>query len=99
MILYNITLSVEPSIATEWLNWMKKTHIKEVLSTGLFDSYQMYEVLLQQEETITYSVQYFTKSMANLQQYQAKYAPVLQAKHTHKFGDKVVAFRTVLESV
>jgi len=37
--------------------------------------------------------------MARLQQYHAKYAQELQAKHVNKFGDKAVAFRTVLETV
>ena len=99
MILYNVTVSVDPSIADEWLGWMKNTHINEVMDTGLFDSYAMYEVLLQLEETTTYSVQYFTTSLAKLQQYQANFAPALQAKHVEQFGEKAVAFRTVLELV
>ena len=99
MILYNVTVSVEPSISEDWLNWMKKTHIDEVMATGLFESYSIYEVLLQKDETLTYSVQYFTSSMAKLQQYQAKYASGLQEDHLKRYGDKVVAFRTVLESV
>lgn len=99
MILYNVTVSVEPLIAKEWLDWMKDTHIKDVMATDLFESYAIYEVLLQQEDTITYSVQYFTSSMGKLQQYQAKYATKLQAKHTERYGNKVVAFRTVLETV
>ncbi|MCB0504469.1 MAG: DUF4286 family protein [Cyclobacteriaceae bacterium] len=99
MILYNVTVSVDPSIANEWLKWMKTSHIPEVLATGLFDSNQLYKVLLQEEDSITYSVQYFTTSMARLQQYHAKYAQELQAKHVNKFGDKAVAFRTVLETV
>lgn len=99
MILYNVTLSVDPSISAEWLRWMKTTHIKDVMATGLFESYSIYEVLLQDDETLTYSVQYFTTSMAKLQQYQAKYAPDLQTTHMKRYGDKVVAFRTVLETV
>lgn len=99
MILYNVTVSVDPSVSKEWLAWMKDVHIKEVLATKLFESNTIYEVLLQKDDTITYSVQYFAKSMANLQQYQAKYAPELQQKHHDRYGDKVVAFRTVLESV
>ena len=99
MILYNVTVSVDPSIANEWLKWMKTSHIPEVLATGLFDSNQLYKVLLQEEDSITYSVQYFTTSMARLQQYHTKYAQELQAKHVNKFGDKAVAFRTVLETV
>jgi len=99
MILYNVTISVDLRIEEEWLAWMKHTHINEVMATGLFTSYQIYKVLLQKEDELTYSVQYFVDSMSNLQQYQAKYAQELQAKHKLKFGDKVVAFRTVLEVV
>lgn len=99
MILYNVTVSVDPSISEEWLNWMKETHVPEVMTTGLFETYSIYEVLLQKDDTLTYSVQYFTSSMAKLQQYQAKYASSLQADHLKRYGDKVVAFRTVLESV
>ncbi len=99
MILYNVTVSVDANIADEWLDWMKKTHIAEVMATGLFSSYEIYKVLLQKESELTFSVQYFTTSMGKLQQYQAKHAQELQAKHSSKFGDKVLAFRTVLESV
>ncbi len=99
MILYNVTVSVDSTIADEWLDWMKGTHIAEVMATGLFSSYEIYKVLLQKENELTFSVQYFTASMSNLQQYQAKHAQALQAKHSKKYGDKAVAFRTVLESV
>lgn len=99
MILYNVTLSVEASIADEWLTWMKDTHINDVMGTGLFTSFEIYKVLLQKEDELTYSVQYFVESMSKLQQYQAKHAQQLQAKHINRYGDKIVAFRTVLESV
>ncbi len=99
MILYNVTVSVDITVAEEWLTWMKQTHIDEVMATGLFESYEIYKVLLQKEEELTYSIQYFTTSMSKLQQYQAKYAQELQAKHKSKYGNKVIAFRTVLESV
>jgi len=99
MILYNVTVSVDINVAEEWLTWMKQTHIDEVMATGLFESYSIYKVLLQKEEELTYSIQYFTTSMSKLQQYQAKFAHGLQNKHISKYGNKVVAFRTVLESV
>lgn len=99
MILYNVTVSVDPNIVDEWLNWMKTTHIPEVMGTGLFEKNQLYKVLLQQDEAITFSVQYFTTSMAKLQRYHAKHAPTLQAKHLEKFGESATAFRTVLETV
>jgi len=99
MILYNVTVAVDLTVAEEWLTWMKQTHIDEVMATGLFESYIIYKVLLQKEEELTYSIQYFTTSMSKLQQYQAQYAYELQKKHKKKYGNKIIAFRTVLESV
>ena len=99
MILYNVTVSVDPTISDEWLNWMKEIHIKEVMATELFESFSIYKVLLQSDDSLSYSVQYFTTSMAKLQKYQAQFAPSLQAKVAQQFGDKTMAFRTVLESV
>ncbi len=55
VILYNVTVSVDITVAEEWLTWMKQTHIDEVMATGLFESYAIYKVLLQQEE-LTYSI-------------------------------------------
>jgi uncharacterized protein DUF4286 len=97
MILYNVTVSVDPAISEQWLSWMKKVHIEEVMATGIFESYSIYKVLLVKDESISFSVQYFTRSMAKLQEYQAKYATALQAKHAERYGEKVMAFRTVLE--
>lgn len=99
MIMYNVTVSVDPEISDDWLNWMKEIHIPEVMGTELFDSYKIFKVLLQQDETLTFSVQYFTGTMAKLQQYHAIHAAGLQAKHLERYGDKVAAFRTILESV
>lgn len=99
MILYNVTVSVDQAIADEWLNWMKTNHIPKVMATGLFESNQIFKVLLQNEESVTFSVQYFTTSMARLQQYHAKFAQSLQAEHLDKYDEQAVAFRTVLEKV
>lgn len=99
MILYNVTISVEKTSAADWVQWMKEVHSKDVMATGLFNSYRIFKVLFQQDETLTYSVQYLTDSLANLQQYQARFAQGLQAKHTERYGEKAVAFRTVLEAV
>lgn len=97
--MYNVTISVDPDISEDWINWMKQEHIPEVMETGIFDSFRIFKVLLQQDESITFSVQYFTDTMAKLQQYHAVHAPGLQAKVSERYGDKLVAFRTVLESV
>ncbi|MBK9330953.1 MAG: DUF4286 family protein [Ignavibacteria bacterium] len=99
MILYNVTVSVDESVHTEWLEWMKEKHIPDVIATGLFSEYKFFKILSDDPEEKTYSIQYFLNSMDDYDTYQKKYAPALQAEHAGKFGDKFVAFRTLLESV
>ncbi|MBI1779915.1 MAG: DUF4286 family protein [Sphingobacteriales bacterium] len=100
MVVYNITLKVEPSIAPQWLQWQKEVHIPDVMATGLFDSFRFYR-LLEQDETDgpTFIVQYFAKSKENYEEYIGKYASVMRRKLTDKWGDRLVAFRTLMETV
>ena len=99
MIIYNVTMSVELPIHDEWIAWMANEHIPEVMATGKFVDVKMYKVLLEKEDSITYSVQYFAESLAQVQLYLAQHAHELQTKHRLQYGDNVVAFRTVLEEI
>src|SRR5687768_1855083 len=100
MLLYNVTVGIDKDAEEEWLQYMKQKHIKDVLNTGLFVEYKMYKVLHDQEdETISYSIQYFAKSIEDVQQYLEVFAPVLIEEHRKKFSNRHVAFRTLLEEV
>lgn len=99
MILYNVTAAVDDTIHDEWLNWMKNTHIPEVMATNRFISNKLYKVLLNQEEATSYSIQYFAESMAELQLYEALDAESLREKHSSRYGEQVLTFRTILEEV
>ncbi len=99
MIIYNVTLAVDEAIHDEWLAWMTNEHIPEVMATNKFVDYKIYKVLLEKENSITYSVQYFAESLAQVQLYLAQHAHELQAKSRLQYGDSVVAFRTVLEEL
>ena len=99
MIIYNVTVKVDIEVHDDWIMWMKRTHIPEVMKTGFFVENKFYKVLLQDEsDGITYAIQYFCKSMADLQKYQGNHAPRLQKEHIDRFGEKCLAFRTLLET-
>ena len=98
MILYNVTVNIDQDVEEEWLDWMKTVHIPNVMSTGLFFDQKIYR-LLNEEEGSTYSLQYFCKSLEDLNHYFDTYAPDLVKEHLEKYKDKHVAFRTVLEAV
>ncbi len=96
MYIYNVTINIEESAHDEWLAWMKETHIPDVMETGLFLGNRILEVMVEEENSRTYSIQYEVKDMETLQLYQEVYALKLQAEHTEKFKDKFVGFRTIL---
>lgn len=99
MIIYNVTVKVEHDIHEDWLKWMREKHIPEVLGTGRFMENRMARVLVDDEDGITYAIQYTCKDMATLEAYQRHEAPRLQAEHAERYKDKFVAFRTLLEVV
>ncbi|MDP4828369.1 MAG: DUF4286 family protein [Flavobacteriales bacterium] len=100
MILYNVTVNIDPEVHDDWLYWMKHTHIPEVLSTGLFIENRFFRVLSTEDgEGFTYSIQYFLNSMGDYEVYKTEHAPALQADHARRYADRFVAFRTLLEAV
>ncbi len=100
MLLYNVTVGIDRDVEMEWLQWMKDSHIPNVMNTGMFVDFKMYKVLHDQEDgTISYSVQYFARSIDEVQQYLEVFAPRLVEEHRARFANKHVAFRTLLEEV
>ena len=99
MIIYNVTVSIDPEIEKEWLGWMKETHIPDVINTGYFQGHRLCRVIGGDENGISYAVQYICESLAQLQQYEIKHAPSLRADYKKKFEGKYVAFRTLLEVI
>lgn len=98
-VLYNVTVSIDADIESEWLTWMKEVHIPEVMQTGYFLSNKICRVHGYEEGGLTYAIQYIARSMDDYTAYQQDFAPRLQAEHTKKYQGKFEAFRTLLEIV
>ena len=99
MIIYNVTCNVETSVSKDWQRWMKEIHIPEVMKCGVFISANMNKVLSTNDKGDTFAIQYSCRSMQELHKYQVKFSSELQKKHTDRYGEKVVAFRTLLEEL
>ena len=100
MILYNVTVKVDPDIEQDWLRWMKEEHIPEVMETGLFLDHRF--LRMESEEAApgnTYAIQYWLNNMDDFIRYQNDFAAALQAKHSERYKDKYVAFRTLIKEV
>jgi len=99
MIVYNVTLSVDQAVHEEWLDWMKTTHIPDVMATGLFLDSRIHKVLVDDGDSVTYAIQYTCADMATYERYRDQHAPRLQVPMRERYGDRVAAFRTLLEVV
>jgi len=100
MILYNVTVKVDHQIHLEWLEYMKKEHIPDVMKTEMFLSHRICRLIDPvDKDGFTYAIQYYAKDIGKIKKYQEKYAPKLQKEHTDKYKDKFVAFRTLLKVV
>jgi len=99
MIIYNVTVNVDETIAKEWLSWMQGTHNPDVMNTGIFLKSQINRVIAKDDTGITFAIAYTCPSMKDLHQYQINFATKLQQQHVARYGDKAVAFRTLMEVI
>ena len=69
----------------------------DLMKTGLFVDAKLCR-LLEQDETDgkTYVAQYFLDSMEHYNSYIAEHAPRMRDKGFKRFGNKFIAFRTVM---
>jgi hypothetical protein len=100
MIIYNITIKVDRSVADAWVYWMKAEHMPELMNTDLFIDCRLSR-LLEQDETdgITFSVQYFCEGIEQYDNYIDQYAEKMRERSNKMFGGKYVAFRTIMEVI
>lgn len=100
MIIYNVTLKVAAGISEKWKQWMIHEHIPEMLATGLFER-NVFSRLLEQDESdgLTFVAQYFCDNRLNYERYLEQFAATMRQKGIDQFGDKVLAFRTLMEVI
>jgi hypothetical protein len=100
MIIYNVTIKVEKGIAEEWVKWMKEEHMPELLQTGLFTHHKLHHLLEQDEtEDITYIAQYYLACIENYNAYISRHAQKMREQGLNRFGNRFIAFRTIMEEV
>lgn len=99
MVVYNVTVSIDPAIAAEWIDWMRSEHIPEIMSTGLFKDSRLCRVHAEEEGGMTYAITYLAFSQEHLDEYQAKHAPLHEAKHNERYSGRFADFRTLLSVV
>lgn len=97
-LLYNVTVKVDASVLEDWVQWMKSTHIPDVMKTGLFERYALTRIINNDgTNDETYAVQYVSHNMKAFLDYNQEHAPALQKEHVDRYGEKCLAFRTIME--
>lgn len=100
MIIYNVTVKIDPSIEREWISWMKEEHIPDVLATGKFTESRFVRLLeVDESEGPTFSIQYSANSRGDYDDYIANYSADMRKKGTDRWGNLFIAFRTVMQVV
>ena len=100
MIVRNITYKVDPSIEGLWIVWQKEEHILNTMSSGLCSKFSFYRLLDQEDEDgVTYIIQYFFETIDQLLRYYRQEEKLLQQAEKLKWGNKFVSFSTTMEPV
>ena len=97
MIIYSVTVTIEASIEREWLDWMRRLHVPEVVGTGCFTGATIYKTFEPTSDEQTYVIQYQCSAMAEYQRYRDHFAAALQKEHSDRFGGRFCASRQILE--
>jgi hypothetical protein len=100
MIIYNVTIKVESSIADNWLQWLLNEHIPDVMKTGCFVDYKVVRLLeVDDTEGPTYAIQYHADSKADYNRYVEMHANRMRQLSYDKWGEAFIAFRSVMEVI
>lgn len=100
MYLYNVTYKIDVEIEDNWLQWMRSTHIPKVVRTGDFLGHRICKLLgLEEDDGITYAIQYLVPDMDNYQRFEQQYKAALDTLHAQQFKNRYVFFSTILEII
>ena len=92
MIIYSVEITVHEIISNEWVDWMNKTHIPDVMNTQLFVAFHFFKNINSEN---TYTIQYELDNFENFLKYEKKFAKKLQLEHSEKFKNKFKANRNI----
>lgn len=100
MLIYNVTVHVEPSVEQEWLKWMKEEHLPKMIQTGEFSQAKLFKVITDQDQGgVSYATQYYCNSRKQYESYITHHANNLRKDAVERFGNSILAFRTQLEEI
>jgi len=97
VIVYEVRVSVDAEVATEYRAWLEP-HIREVLAIAGFDHAELYA---EDDDAghVVWTIRYQLRDRAALEAYLRDHAPRLRADGQARFGGRFTASRRVSELV
>jgi hypothetical protein len=92
MILYEVTLQVEPALAPTVEKYMRSRHIPEIFGTGCFR-----QIRFDRASPARFRTSYRADSQADLDRYLQDHAPKFRAEFERSFPEKLRVTREVWE--
>jgi hypothetical protein len=99
MIIYSVSITIDAAVEHEWLEWMKRVHVPDVLRTGCFSECRIHRALDAAEGEPMYVLQYRCASLDEYHRYRDNFAPALQKDHTERYAGRFRGSRQVLEEL
>ena len=100
MMIQNITSQVGWGIHTEWLSWLQRECIPEIMATGLFVSYQLVKVWnVDDLDGPTYALQLYAENAEQIGVFNEVDAPRIASQSAGLWGDAIVNFTSLMEVV
>ena len=100
MLIYNVSVKVDHDVEEEWLQWMKQTHVPDIMRTGMFIEARICKLdSAEEHDENTFIIQYSCDSREKLENYFENFAPLLREDFNRRYKDRTTLFRTVMEEI
>lgn len=100
MIIYNITTKIAWHIHDKWKEWLLDVQLPGIMSTGLFDRYQLVRLLeVDEEDGPTYALQLHSVSLENIDIYRYKHLEDIERQERETWGNDIISFRSLMQVI
>jgi quinol monooxygenase YgiN len=98
MVIYEVNLTVQKSIGTEYLEWLRE-HIEQILKIDGFIGARLFEEPQDTESELRFVVHYVLGNHEDLEHYFAHHAEAMRRDGLERFPGQFTATRRILESM
>jgi len=99
MHVFNISFQIAPTLQAPWLEWMKSKFIPMVVATNCFEDHKFYELIVDEDQAPTYTLQLFATNQDLLFQFKETLSPAILEELSSTWGDQCFHFITNMRIV